>query len=112
MRSRAVIDYELSLFGVPFRWRTRIESFDARQFTDVQVRGPYRYWRHVHEFEPAPGGTRMRDRVDYEVPLGPLGEIAGALFVTRQVEHIFDFRRTTIQNIFTPRAGADNHDHA
>ena len=43
MHPGAVIDYQLSLFGVPFRWRTLIESFDVgRQFIDVQLRGPYR----------------------------------------------------------------------
>lgn len=113
MRSGAVIDYRLSLFGVPFRWRTLIDSFDAtRQFTDVQLRGPYRSWRHVHEFESVAGGTQMRDRVEYEVPLGPLGEIARTLFVTRQVEGIFDFRRSIVQDIFKTRAGGHDHEHA
>lgn len=104
MHPGAVIDYQLSLFGVPFRWRTLIESFDVgRQFIDVQLRGPYRSWRHVHDFESVPGGTRMRDRVDYEMPFGPLGEVANTVFVTRQVENIFDFRRKVIQEVFASR---------
>jgi ligand-binding SRPBCC domain-containing protein len=111
MHPGAVIDYRISLFGIPFRWRTLIESFDvARQFIDVQLRGPYRSWRHVHDFEAVSGGTRMRDRVDYELPLGPLGEVASAIFVTRQVEDIFDFRRAAIQNIFASRG--QRHEHA
>src|SRR5262249_17950721 len=28
MRAGTLIDYQLRLFGVPFRWRTRIETFD------------------------------------------------------------------------------------
>ncbi len=104
MQSGAQIDYQLALFGIPFRWRTLIESFEAtRRFTDVQLRGPYRTWRHRHEFDAVPGGTRMRDHVEYEIPFGPLGEIARALFVTRQVEQIFDFRRATVQEIFEAR---------
>ena len=113
MRSGAVIDYQLSLFRVPFRWRTLIDSFEPTQrFTDVQLRGPYRSWRHVHEFEAVAGGTRMRDRVEYEVPLGPLGEIARALFVTKQVEAIFDFRRDIICDIFKTRSEGHEHEHA
>jgi ligand-binding SRPBCC domain-containing protein len=36
------IDYRLSLFGVPFRWRTRIAAWEpGYRFVDVQERGPY-----------------------------------------------------------------------
>ena len=35
----------------------------------------------------------MRDTVRYALPLGPLGEIAHRLFVARDLERIFDYRR-------------------
>lgn len=97
-----LIDYRLSLFGIPFSWRTRIDLFEPDQrFIDTQLRGPYRLWRHVHEFEEVDGGraTRMIDRVDYAVPLGPLGGVARALFVSRMVEQIFDYRAATITTL-------------
>jgi ligand-binding SRPBCC domain-containing protein len=98
MQAGATIDYRLSLFGVRFRWRTLIESFDPEAgFVDVQTKGPYRSWRHSHTFSDAPGGTLVRDRVEYEVPFGPVGEIARRLFVTRQLRRIFAFRRTAIE---------------
>ena len=113
MKPGALIDYELRLFAVPFRWRTLIETFEPmRRFSDVQLRGPYRTWHHVHEFEAVSGGTRMRDRVEYEVPLGPLGEVARSVFVTRQVESIFDFRREAVERIFPAPAEGQAHDHA
>jgi ligand-binding SRPBCC domain-containing protein len=102
MRAGALIDYEIALFGIGFRWRTQIESFEpGSRFVDVQLEGPYRYWRHSHEFTDAPGGTLVRDRVEYEVPFGPIGEIARVLFVERQLRAIFDFRRRVIERIFT-----------
>lgn len=100
----ALLDYRLSLFGIPFAWRTRIEVFEPdRRFIDNQIRGPYRLWRHLHEFEEADGGTRMLDRVEYDVPFGPLGNLARALFVTRTVERIFDFRAQTISELLGAR---------
>src|SRR3712207_7309265 len=42
------------------------------------------------------GGTIMRDRVDYELPLGPLGALAHALFVGRDLERIFDHRTEAV----------------
>jgi ligand-binding SRPBCC domain-containing protein len=101
MRAGARIDYQIALFGLPFRWRTVIESFEPEaRFVDLQMQGPYRFWRHTHEFADAPGGTLVCDRVEFELPLGPLGELARVLFVTRQLRHIFDFRRAAIERVF------------
>ena len=103
MRPGALIDYRLRLYGVPVRWRTRIESFEPeRSFIDVQVRGPYRRWRHRHDFLDAAGGTEVRDVVEYETPLGPVGALARRLFVARSLERIFDFRRQAVAEIFGP----------
>ena len=101
MHAGATIDYDLALFGLRFRWRTLIESFDPEAgFVDVQTKGPYRSWRHTHQFSDAPGGTLVRDRVEYELPFGPLGEIVRRLFVARQIRRIFDFRRAAIETAF------------
>jgi ligand-binding SRPBCC domain-containing protein len=103
MRPGAVIEYDLSLVGVRFGWRTLIERFEApERFVDVQARGPYRLWRHTHAFEEVPGGTRIVDRVEYELPLGPLGALAHRLFVARQLNAIFEYRRRVIAEIFGP----------
>jgi hypothetical protein len=103
VRAGSRIDYRLSLFGVPLGWRTLIEDFRPEErFVDLQLRGPYRLWRHTHLFEEVPGGTRVTDRVEYALPLGPLGKLAHALFVRRTLERIFDFRRDRIAERFSP----------
>lgn len=104
MKVGALIDYRLSLHGLPLRWRTLIAEWEpGRRFVDLQLEGPYRLWRHTHEFEDAPGGTRMRDTVEYELPLGPLGELAHALFVRREVEGIFAHRSRMIEPLLAPQ---------
>jgi ligand-binding SRPBCC domain-containing protein len=105
MAEGTLIDYRLSLFGVPFGWRTRIVVYEPKdRFVDAQLRGPYKLWRHTHTFEdavtPAGAGTQMTDRVEYELPLGPLGHAARALFVRATLEKIFDFRRDAIAALF------------
>jgi ligand-binding SRPBCC domain-containing protein len=100
----AVIDYELHLFGLPFRWKTLIEAFEPNErFVDVQLEGPYAAWRHTHEFHDAPGGTRVGDRVAYAMPFGVLGTAARALFVRRTLEGIFDYRADTMRRLFLER---------
>ena len=98
MAAGARLDYRLRLHGVPVRWRTQIEVWEPpHRFVDVQVSGPYALWEHTHEFEPAgAGATTIRDRVRYALPFGPLGELAHRLFVRRDVERIFEYRRDAV----------------
>lgn len=94
------VEYRLSLFGIPFAWRSRFEEvLGGERFVDVQVKGPYRHWRHVHAFADSAGGTEVRDRVEYELPLGPLGEAAHAIFVERSLRRIFDHRRERVAEL-------------
>lgn len=96
------IDYQLSLHGVPVRWQSLIRDWNPnRSFVDSQTRGPYRRWDHTHEFEPYCGGTILRDRVQYELPLGAVGGIVAGGFVTRDLDAIFAYRRSVIREIFT-----------
>ena len=98
MRTGTVIDYRLRVHRVPLRWRARIEDWrEGHAFVDRQIRGPYRLWQHLHEFERRPNGTLVRDRVRYALPLGPLGELAYRLQVRRDLERIFDYRAAAVR---------------
>lgn len=45
-------------FGVPLTMTSRVTAFDfPTSFVDEQIRGPFRSFRHVHEFEATPGGS-------------------------------------------------------
>ena len=98
MAAGTLIDYRLTLHRIPIRWRTRIEVWEPpRRFVDVQLSGPYALWEHTHAFEPVgDGAVEIRDRVRYALPLGPLGALAHALFVRRDLERIFDYRRGVV----------------
>lgn len=105
MRAGALIDYVVRPFGFPWRWRTRIETYDPPfSFSDVQLKGPYARWHHVHRFEPERGGTRMTDEVRYRLPAGPFGGVAAPL-VERELERIFDFRARAVSRMFPDRGG-------
>lgn len=94
MHPGTLIAYRLALHGVPVRWLTRIEVWEPpHRFLDVQLRGPYALWHHLHTFAPDGTGTLMRDTVRYGLPLGLLGEVAHRVLVRRDVERIFDHRR-------------------
>ena len=80
-------------------WTVRIEEFRWNQgFADVQLSGPFRYWRQQHLTRPAADprtgvpGTLLEDRVEYELPLPPFSAFA-APFVELQIAALFRFRQ-------------------
>jgi len=55
----------------PVRWVALHSAFGKNQFfEDRQIAGPFAKWIHRHEFEPLGGGTRLTDRVEYQLPGG------------------------------------------
>jgi ligand-binding SRPBCC domain-containing protein len=96
MRRGTLLDYRLSLFGVPFRWRTEIAAWDPPHgFIDVQLSGPYAVWEHTHAFAPTAVGTLIDDQVRYRLPLSPLGDVAYPL-VRHQLARIFAYRQQAV----------------
>ena len=97
-----IITYRVSpLLGIPMFWMTEITHVrDHEYFIDEQRFGPYALWHHKHFFKEVPGGVEMTDFLDYKLPLGFLGNIVHALFVRRQIESIFEYRRRVLIDRF------------
>jgi ligand-binding SRPBCC domain-containing protein len=100
MRMGTLIEYRLRVHRIPLRWTSRIEVWEpGRAFEDVQVKGPYRLWRHRHQFRAAGGGTLVQDHVRYALPFGPLGELGHSLFVERDLTRIFAYRHAAVAQL-------------
>lgn len=107
MRTDLAIDYRLRpLLGIPLNWRTRITVYDPpHSFRDVQERGPYRSWEHLHRFRAVEGGTIVEDEIAYSLPFGALGDVVHRLAVRGQLEGIFRHRAAIIATaLATPDA--------
>ncbi len=88
------MEMSMRIQGLALKMRSRVEVWDPpRTMVDVQARGPWRSWRHTRELEPLEGGTLVRDRVRYELPLGPLGDLLFGEAVDREVAVLFGYRR-------------------
>lgn len=87
---------------VPTLFVVRHSDYIAgRQFRDTQIEGPFARWEHTHRFEPdGEQGCVLEDRVEYELPGGPLGEALGGDYFRSQLERLFDYRhRVTAQDL-------------
>lgn len=97
------IDYILKpLWGIPVHWQTEICKVEKNKlFIDIQKKGPYKSWEHIHHFSERDGGVFMRDELNYELPLSLIGNFAHWLFVKNKIKRIFQYRENTITSIFS-----------
>ncbi len=93
---RAVL--RLSIGPVKLRWVAEHTGFIDRgpeggEFTDVQVSGPFKSWRHRHSITAlTPTSCTLTDHIDYALPLGWLGRAFGSAMTRRKLARMFAFR--------------------
>jgi ligand-binding SRPBCC domain-containing protein len=90
-------------------WEAEITEFVWNDhFCDRQLRGPFAYWHHCHSLRPetrtgiSPPGTLLRDEIEYELPLGRLGDLANRIFITHQLRSTFAYRHTRTRELLLP----------
>jgi ligand-binding SRPBCC domain-containing protein len=92
------VTWEATHFGVRQRLTSRITEFDPpNRFVDEMVRGAFSRFRHEHQFLPVPDGTDIVDTFDYTAPLGPLGQLADALFLRRYMTRLLRGRNAYLK---------------
>ncbi|MCB5283119.1 MULTISPECIES: SRPBCC family protein [Micrococcaceae] len=80
-------------FGVPLTMTSRVTSFDyPTWFVDEQVKGPFKAFRHVHEFASNDAGAVMTDRIEFSAPFGPLGWLVERLILRRYLQRLIAAR--------------------
>lgn len=60
--------------------------------SDVQIRGPFRSWRHRHIVGRIRTETVLRDEVEYELPIPIFGPLAAPVAVKLGDRKMFDYR--------------------
>lgn len=77
--------------GIWFTMTSRITALDRpHRFVDEQVSGPFRSFRHTHEFVEHGGVTRMTDRITVGAPV--LGVVAERLVLVPYLRRLIRIR--------------------
>ena len=103
----ATLRLKAASFGVPQAWEVKVvavENFSGTpakaSILDEAVRGPFPFWRHLHEFWQAPDGTTgLVDRVEFLPPGGSMGVVLvpGIKFMLRKM---FEARHEATRRLF------------
>jgi uncharacterized protein (TIGR01777 family) len=93
LESGAVVVLEVRRGPFRRRWVARHHDVvPGVSFADTMEKGPFAEWTHVHRFYDVPGGTGgLSDEIDYRLPLGPMGGLAGS-YAGRALRRTFAFR--------------------
>ena len=95
------IEKAWDFFSSPGNLEKITPSFMGFKITSEQRFGPYKMWHHEHFFKALPNGkTLMEDKISYKIPFGILGHLAQRLFIKKQLTHIFDYRKETLNKMF------------
>ncbi len=92
-----IFNLTIRWIGFKITWQSKIIDYKPpERFIDIQLKGPYKYWRHLHTFENAPDGTLLKDEVTFTLPLGLIGCLLHRAIIKRQLEDIFSYRAIRI----------------
>lgn len=88
------------LRAITFPWRLEHRDYIAgSQFRDVQRSGPFHSWCHTHSILPGESdGAILDDTIEYALPLGSLGALAGGWLVRKKLRALFEYRHTITRN--------------
>ncbi|MCU0721352.1 MAG: TIGR01777 family oxidoreductase [Pirellula sp.] len=90
-----------SLGFLKMEWLARHTAYDPPSaFQDIQVRGPFRSWKHDHLIESISNQSCcLTDSVQYQLPFGLLGQL-GAKWIEKKISSMFEYRhRTTREDL-------------
>ncbi|MFL6428916.1 MAG: SRPBCC family protein [Acidobacteriaceae bacterium] len=97
--SRILLSFRpVPLSPLRLRWLALIDDYLVdHHFCDLQVTGPFGYWRHCHllgaEMHGDVDGTRVTDVVDYAWPGGPISSALDMLGGRLQIRGLFHYRQ-------------------
>lgn len=93
IREGAVQEFIVHQLGLKFRWRARIiEAHEPRIFVDISEKGPFKTWKHSHEFIDVEGETLIRETVNYIPPGSFISGFINNLMVEEQVDKMLKHR--------------------
>jgi len=90
---------------IPTTWEVEIAKIEKPNLlVDIAHKSPFKYWKHYHIFTQKGNICELKDVVEYELPLGALGQLFN-FFIQSELKKMFDFRHKVTKEILNYKAG-------
>jgi ligand-binding SRPBCC domain-containing protein len=100
MRLGDTVTWEAVHFGVKQHLTTKITAYERpHYFIDEMIRGIFRELKHHHAFIPQSSRTLLIDTFTFQAPLGFLGKVAEALFLTHYMRGLLLTRNRYLKQV-------------
>ncbi len=97
IQNNGIVKLRTKIGPLSMKWVVRhAEYIPERQFKDIQIKGFFPSFVHLHLFERFGTSCILEDRIEYSLPAGRIGRLAAHRFVDRNLRKIFDYRHRTI----------------
>lgn len=94
MREGSEARFTLWFGPLPLHWHAIHSNVSTAGFTDTQLSGPLKSWRHHHRFVPVNAAqTRVEDHITYEHDGGLRGLVSRLLFNRVGLLYLFTARK-------------------
>jgi uncharacterized protein (TIGR01777 family) len=97
IQNNGIVRLRTKIGPLTMNWVVRhAEYIPEKQFKDIQIKGFFPSFGHLHLFERFGSSCILEDRIDYSLPAGRMGRLAARRFVDKNLRKIFDYRHRTI----------------
>ena len=90
-------------FFIPTIWNVEISLIKKPyMIVDTGITSPFKFWRHSHKFSKKGEFCELKDEIEYELPLGFLGDLFNPL-IKKELEKMFKYRQEKTKMILEKR---------
>lgn len=85
-------------FGIPWRMTSVITEYVRNErFADEQLHGPFKRLHHIHTFEAKDGVTIMHDEIEFDAPIGFIGNVVEFAYLGGYMRKLIDQRNAHLK---------------
>jgi uncharacterized protein (TIGR01777 family) len=97
------VDMNVHRLGVTLRWLAQhVDVQPSISFSDIQVKGPFKSWRHDHQFIPlSDSRTKMMDTISFELPFHAVARFVSGWGIRRTIDRMLTYRHAVIKHDLT-----------
>ena len=94
------VTWQATHFGFKLKLTSKITAYEKPYyFTDEQINGPFKSFKHQHFFNQVDDKVIMKDLLEFQTPLGAVGKLFNKIILTNYLKNFLLERNATIKEM-------------